>query len=1282
MKKRTLPILLLLAGLSAAALAGCGHEHTYSWKQTEDGTKHYQECECGAKTDEEDHVDADSNGKCDVCDADVHKHEYEWKSDAEKHWQECECEDKINEGAHVDANADDKCDTCGRAYFAVTFAMHNHGTAPDAQKVISGGVATAPATPADDDAYKFKGWFKDEACTQAFDFATDKIEEATVIHAKWEEDTTVGASKKYPHTLTKGEEVLKAVKKGATIYFKYTAEADGRYTVSLGAGVNSQNCTFTTTLTGDTVYGKDQSAEEAHFSLKADESVTVALTFLGEDGEDVTAGVMIDDTTNEPLPADRFLDGEYENSTYTLTLTIDRTEGTILYSGTPYQYSYVGGSIDTLSFTVTLGSLSFTNTLQYNADGTYSYRDGSSGTGKVQTMTYFVAPAKAVALSEIVGYYEPQTAGETHNGITKLYIYNTDSATSTTVIFQRSGYYNTQTATYNTTKNRLSVGNDFTALISYAEDGTVSGISIGGKEYVKKGEAGEVPPETFDIDTGSEYYGEECIIRSPYGSPYFGATGYNKINVIGFADGKYKVVVTVSGEEIAYQMAISADKKTITVYNAESTQIDTLTKFEYIYHDLPTAEQEISLVASDFQKEQVYLFKVKTAGWYQFSGFAEDVSVYYGLSESDPLSTYSARRIGAEAVRFDVDEENEVIVGVFMDTPAATTFTVAPTGTPAGWKENDPKSIVDGTATINCITAGTEFYFELVAPSAGNYLLHVFYEDGTGWDDSAIEYTVNGVLYSFTYDDEDFLTPITATAAGDKCSIVVTTSENLGSKASITVAVVEDLKTGATDIVWSEIPGGKSLTHTANVVAGTSYHIADTKDEEVTFTGTAAFTVTMQGGTTYKAEADEGGAFIATVPAGTDLYFKITSATDQSITVSQSFAMGSKGYPFTASAEEGENTIDLEIGNIVYFTLSAGDYIFSATEDVTIRIGDAYASTGRVVTVKAGDVLSCQLPRWGTATSATVTIAVPKAMFTDAQAGTYKNEDGSVTFTFDKYGSGTYTVKSGPMISGGEITVKAGADNTYTFTYTDESDWFNPVDVTVSFTFVDGKLSVTDTAINSGTAFTLEKEVTEDPVGGGTYTGENYNGAAISITVNADATSGKYVYNDPDDQEFGVGNFDLTIAAPVEGVYTATFQAMGYEGMETFTLKFSIDGDSLTIISDEYFYVQNATLTKVADEEPDEPDVPSEAVTYTGTLTDAGGNDYSVKIVIKGDKADFYVDIGSGMEIEAEDKPITENGGTYTFVAYGLDECSYTIDGDTIEFSHSWYGDGTLTKQA
>jgi hypothetical protein len=94
------------------------HSHGSEWK-TDEG-EHWNECACGDKANKAAHTDSDTNGKCDVCGADVpvappsHNHDYgtTWKSDENNHWKECECEEKSEVGTHVDNNGDSKCDTC------------------------------------------------------------------------------------------------------------------------------------------------------------------------------------------------------------------------------------------------------------------------------------------------------------------------------------------------------------------------------------------------------------------------------------------------------------------------------------------------------------------------------------------------------------------------------------------------------------------------------------------------------------------------------------------------------------------------------------------------------------------------------------------------------------------------------------------------------------------------------------------------------------------------------------------------------------------------------------------------------------------------------------------------------------------------------------------------------------------------------------------------------------------------------------------------------------------
>lgn len=65
----------------------------------------------------------------------------------------------------------------------VSFNMCGHGTAIDPQKVAPGKTATKPADPTTDD-YEFGGWYTEEACTNAFDFATPITTDIT-LYAKW-----------------------------------------------------------------------------------------------------------------------------------------------------------------------------------------------------------------------------------------------------------------------------------------------------------------------------------------------------------------------------------------------------------------------------------------------------------------------------------------------------------------------------------------------------------------------------------------------------------------------------------------------------------------------------------------------------------------------------------------------------------------------------------------------------------------------------------------------------------------------------------------------------------------------------------------------------------------------------------------------------------------------------------------------------------------------------------------------------------------------------------------
>lgn len=67
----------------------------------------------------------------------------------------------------------------------VTFDANGHGTAPSALSEVPYGSTidnpTAPTSPA----ATFEGWFKDKACTESWNFASDIVVANTTLYAKW-----------------------------------------------------------------------------------------------------------------------------------------------------------------------------------------------------------------------------------------------------------------------------------------------------------------------------------------------------------------------------------------------------------------------------------------------------------------------------------------------------------------------------------------------------------------------------------------------------------------------------------------------------------------------------------------------------------------------------------------------------------------------------------------------------------------------------------------------------------------------------------------------------------------------------------------------------------------------------------------------------------------------------------------------------------------------------------------------------------------------------------------
>lgn len=70
--------------------------------------------------------------------------------------------------------------------YTVSFNLQGHGSSIASQSIIEGEKVAKPADPSAD-GWLFEGWYKESACTNAWDFANDAVTKATELFAKWTE---------------------------------------------------------------------------------------------------------------------------------------------------------------------------------------------------------------------------------------------------------------------------------------------------------------------------------------------------------------------------------------------------------------------------------------------------------------------------------------------------------------------------------------------------------------------------------------------------------------------------------------------------------------------------------------------------------------------------------------------------------------------------------------------------------------------------------------------------------------------------------------------------------------------------------------------------------------------------------------------------------------------------------------------------------------------------------------------------------------------------------------
>ena len=200
----------------------------------------------------------------------------------------------------------------GTPTYTVTFDANGHGTAPAAQTVLSGTTATKPTDPTVS-GWTFEGWYKEAACTNAFDFATPITGDIT-LYAKWTEKNDDGDEPPVPVTYTvtfdaNGHGTAPAaqtVESGKTATKPADPTASGW---SFGGWYKEAACTnafdFSTPITGDiTLYAKwtekDDGGDEPPVVTKF--TITYNLNGGTMDGKTGTVTVQVEDGATITLP--------------------------------------------------------------------------------------------------------------------------------------------------------------------------------------------------------------------------------------------------------------------------------------------------------------------------------------------------------------------------------------------------------------------------------------------------------------------------------------------------------------------------------------------------------------------------------------------------------------------------------------------------------------------------------------------------------------------------------------------------------------------------------------------------------------------------------------------------------------------------------------------------------------------------------------------------------------------------------------------------------------------
>ncbi|MCM1144159.1 MAG: BspA family leucine-rich repeat surface protein [Blautia sp.] len=158
-----------------------------------------------------------------------------------------------------------------RIVYTVTFDMMGHGTgnvtAPAPMKsVLSGQLIPEPAAPISEGCL-FTGWYKDVACTKAWNFAADTVQADTTLYARWVVQTAEGGIQ--IQEISEQFYTGNAIKPVPAVYASdgTLLKAGKDYTVKYGNNINADQVAADGG-TYNSLDGSAQAAQESGFNAK------------------------------------------------------------------------------------------------------------------------------------------------------------------------------------------------------------------------------------------------------------------------------------------------------------------------------------------------------------------------------------------------------------------------------------------------------------------------------------------------------------------------------------------------------------------------------------------------------------------------------------------------------------------------------------------------------------------------------------------------------------------------------------------------------------------------------------------------------------------------------------------------------------------------------------------------------------------------------------------------------------------------------------------------------